>query len=127
MDQTFSDRIRNRFGRAENEHIKEDEESDKEEESDSDDEEWPWLKNFHAVEKREGRIAASCVAYCIDREPIRANFYTEMEEPTQDLADLAFNLFDRWGCVKDDFLYHPVKKGTGIWGEELNRGKILLF
>lgn len=127
MDQAFSDRIRSGFARAEDEHTKDEDESDMEEESDSDDEEWPWLKKNHAEEKRGGRIVASCVAYRIDRKPIRANFYTEMEEPTQDLAELAFDLFDRWGCVKDDFLYHPVKKGTGTWGEELNGGKILFF
>lgn len=127
MDQAFSDRIRNGFGRAEDENVKEEDESDMEEDSDSDDGEWPWLKKYHAEEKRVGQIVASCVAYRIDRKPIRADFYTEMEDPTQELADLAFDLFDRWGCVKDDFLYHSVKKGTGIWGEELNRGKILLF
>lgn len=125
MDQeAYSDRIHNGFARAENEHVKEDDEGDKGEESDS---EWPWLKSYYAEEKKGGQIVGSCVAYRIDRKPIRPYFYTEMEDPTQELADLAFGLFDRWGCIKDDFLYHSVKKGTGIWGEELNRGKILLF
>lgn len=127
MDQTFSDRIRSGFARAEDEHIKDEEERENEEESDSDDEEFPWLKNYHAEEKRGDRIVASCVAQRIDRKAIKANFYEEMGERSEDLADLAFNLFDRWGCINDDILYHPVKKGTGIWGEELNRGKILLF
>lgn len=127
MDQTFSDRIRNGFARSEDEHIKDEEERENEEESDSDDEEFPWLKNYHAKEKRGDRIVASCVAQRIDRKAIKANFYEEMGERSEDLADLAFNLFDRWGCINDDILYHPVKKGTGIWGEELNRGKILLF
>lgn len=123
MDQAFSDRIRTAFA---DERLKDEEERDDEEESDSD-EESPWLKNYHAEEKRGGRIVASCVAHRIDRKPITANFYEEMEELSEDFANLALNLFDRWGCVNDDFLYHPVKKGTGIWGEELNRGKILLF
>ena len=116
MDQAFSDRIRNEDQRMRYEG---------EEESVSDDEESPWLKNYDAEEKRGGQI--SCVAHSINRKPITAKFYTDMEELSQDFADLAFNLFDRWGYVKDDFLYHPVKKGTGIWGEELNRGKILLI
>ena len=128
MDQeAISDRIRNGFARAENELAKEEDEGDMREESDSDDGEWPWLKSYYAEEKEGGQIIGSCVAYRIDRKLIRPYFYTEMKEPTQELADLAFELFDRWGCVKDDFLHHPVKKGTGIWSEELNRGKILLF
>lgn len=127
MDQAFSDGIRNGFALSVDEHIKDEDERENEEGSDSDDEEVPWLKNYYAEEKKGGRIVASCLAQRINRKPIRANFYEEMGEESEDLADLAFNLFDRWGCVKDDILYHPVKTGTGIWGEELNRGKILLF
>lgn len=100
MDQAFSDRIRNGYALSVDEHIKVEDERENEGESDSDDEEVPWLKNYHAEEKRGGRIVASSVAQRIDRKAIRANFYEEMGEETEDLADLAFNLFDRWGCVK---------------------------
>lgn len=128
MDQAFSDRIRNRFARSEDEHIKDEEERENEEALGNDEgESPPWLKNYRAEEKRGGRIVASCVAQSIDRRPITTKFYEEMGEESEDLAHLAFNLFDRWGCVKDDFLYHPVKKGTEAWWEELNRGKILLI
>lgn len=127
MDQAFPDRIRDGFARSEDEHIKDEEDCENEEELGNDGEELPWLKNYQAEEKRGGRIVASCVAQRIDRKPIKTNFYEEMGEESEYLSELAFNLFDRWGCVKDDFLYHPVKKGTGVWGEELNRGKILLI
>lgn len=80
------------------------------------------------IEERRGGVPiANIVAQRIDREPIRVDFYTQMEGPTQDTCDLAFDLFDRWGCIKDDFLRHPIKKGTGVWGEELNQGEMLLF
>ena len=103
------------------------EDEDYEESSIGDYNEWPWLETFEAEETREGVPIAKMVAQRIDREPIRANFYTQMEEPTHDTCELAFDLFDRWGCVKDDFLRHPIKKGTGVWGKELNEGVILLF
>lgn len=50
-----------------------------------------------------------------------------MEEPTQDLRNLAFDLFDNWGCAKDEFLHHPINSGTGVWSEELNQEEIILF
>lgn len=50
-----------------------------------------------------------------------------MEEPTNDLSELAFSLFDRWGNLKSELRNHPIKKGTGIWGEELDEGKFLLI
>lgn len=67
------------------------------------------------------------VTQYIDRESIRANFYFHMEEPTQDLRNLAFDLFDNWGCAKDEFLHHPINSGTGVWSEELNQEEIILF
>lgn len=94
-----------------------------EESSTGDYNEWPWLKTFEAEETREGVPIAKILAQRIDREPIRANFYFQMEEPTQDTCELAYDLFDRWGCIKDDFLHHPIKKGTGVWGKELNEGE----
>lgn len=127
MDPALSDRVRNGFAQSEDEHTKDEEERQDEEVLGNDGEELPWLKNYHAEEKRGGQIVASCAAQQIDRKPIKTKFYEEMGEESEYLAELAFNLFDRWGCVKDDILYHPVKKGTGVWGEELNRGKILLI
>lgn len=100
---------------------------DFEESSIGDYNEWPSLKTFEAEETREGVPIANIVAQRIDREPIRANIYFQMEEPTQDTCELAYDLFDRWGCVKDEFLHHPIKNGTGVWGKELNEGEILLF
>ena len=50
-----------------------------------------------------------------------------MQKPSQATSELAYDLFDRWGCVKNEFLHHPIKRGTGVWGHELNEGQILLF
>ena len=49
-----------------------------------------------------------------------------MEEPSQEISDLAFTLFDLWSHPKSDFKDHPVKKGTGVWGDELDNGELLL-
>ncbi|MCJ1400991.1 hypothetical protein MMC11_004202 [Xylographa trunciseda] len=112
----------------------EDEEDDEEnsEACYSESDEWSWLKTFSPNVKRDvdgkpDQQIASCKAWLIDREPIRSNFYTEMEEPTQDLSDLAFTVFDRWGCLKPEIRDHPVKKGSGVWGKEIDKGRILVI
>ena len=55
-----------------------------------------------------------------------ATFY-RLEEPTNDLSELAFSLFDHWGSLKSELRNHPIKKGTGVWREELDEGKFLLI
>lgn len=50
-----------------------------------------------------------------------------MEEPTNDTYELALHVFDRWGYLKSQFYDHPVKRGTGVWGRELDVGKILFI
>ena len=86
-------------------------------------EDWPWLHHLEvSVENPEKDFIGACSGKIVDREQIRAAFYTEMEAPTQELSELAFGLFDRWGNIKSEYLEHPVKKGSGVWGKELNRG-----
>lgn len=93
--------------------------------------EWPWLKSITIRIKADNSVDDSPIGFChaklINREPIRATFYRDMEEPTHDLSELAFHVFDRWGCLKSKFRDHPVKKGTGIWGAELDESKFLFI
>jgi GNAT superfamily N-acetyltransferase len=58
---------------------------------------------------------------------MRESFWLEMEAPTQETHDLAFDLFDRYGRLNAGFYDHDVNKGTGVWGNELDRGDLLLF
>lgn len=57
----------------------------------------------------------------------RTNFYQDMEEPSAETSELAFELFDRYGRLKSEFKDHPIKKGSGIWKDELDHGPILLI
>lgn len=58
---------------------------------------------------------------------MRASFWSEMEEPSQETSDLAFELFDRYGRLQSDYYQHDILKGTGVWGKELDHGDLLLF
>ncbi|KAL9082518.1 MAG: hypothetical protein Q9165_008867, partial [Trypethelium subeluteriae] len=45
-----------------------------------------------------------------------------MEEPTSGTANLAFDVFDRYGRLRKEFKEHAFKRGTGIWQDELDGG-----
>ena len=93
--------------------------------------EFPWLKNINvhikASDAADSPNVGRCTARLIDRDRIRATFHRDMEEISNDTADLAFDIFDRWGCLKSAYQCHPIKKGTGVWGPELNSGLFLLI
>jgi len=104
---------------------------DEDPESETDEEFKHWLKNISFPIKQSEDPDAPKIGYCIakliDREPIRATFHRDMEEPTNDTVSCAFEIFDRWGNLKSELRNHPVKKGTGVWGPELDCGRILLI
>lgn len=105
---------------------------------DSDDE-FPWCEELNgratlklstdspAVSRRANKQIGSCHAKLIRRGKMRESFWSEMEQPTQETSDLAFDLFDRYGRLNPEFYEHDVNKGTGVWGNELDRGDLLLF
>ena len=116
------------------EDIMDDDDEDDNEDDDSGEfpsDEFPWLKpiNVHikASDAADSPIVGRCTAKLIDRDRIRATFHRDMEEISNDAANLAFDVFDRWGCLKSEHQCHPIKKGNGLWGPELNSGRFLLI
>lgn len=77
--------------------------------------------------RRAQRGIGSCNAKLIRRSMMRESFWVEMEDPTQETHDLAFDLFDRYGRLNRVFYDHVVNKGSGVWGNELDHGDLLLF
>jgi len=76
-----------------------------------------------AAEKKAGY----CEGKLIRRNRIRSTFYHEMEEPSRETSLLAFDLFDRYGRLRSEFKDHTIRKGSGVWGKELDTGDILLI
>lgn len=50
-----------------------------------------------------------------------------MDECSPDAGQIAWMVFDRYGSLKDKFKSHPVHRGTGVWGSELDNGPLLLI
>ena len=75
----------------------------------------------------EPKKVAYCEAKLIRRNQMRDDFYEQMEAPSRDTSMLAFDLFDRYGRLRSEFGTHPVIRGTGVWGQELGHGDMLLI
>jgi GNAT superfamily N-acetyltransferase len=100
--------------------------------------EYEEFAEFKWLEQMDGEITLKTspdselkqIGYC-NSKLIRRNgitsFYADMEEPTRDTAELAFDLFDRYGRLRQEFKEHPIKKGSGIWQKEIDQGDLLLF
>ncbi|PSR84017.1 hypothetical protein BD289DRAFT_482998 [Coniella lustricola] len=89
--------------------------------------EFEWLEQIDGRAIEDKKQLAVCSAKLIRRDHIKAGFWEEMEEPTQETSQLAFELFDRYGRLKPKFYEHEFKRGTGVWGSELDDGDILLI
>ncbi|KAI1833674.1 hypothetical protein DTO006G1_5042 [Penicillium roqueforti] len=50
-----------------------------------------------------------------------------MEEPSEETCDVAFHVFDRYGTVKTKYKDHPVQRGTGVWGNEVDLGPLFFI
>ncbi|KAI0386896.1 hypothetical protein F5Y04DRAFT_242589 [Hypomontagnella monticulosa] len=94
----------------------------------------PWLEVIRSSATWEDMRAvyktkniAACEAKLINRRLVRKSFWSTLEGPTSETSDLAFTLFDRYGRLNREYYEHDFKKGTGVWGKELDHGEILLF
>jgi hypothetical protein len=86
-----------------------------------------WMTNFVAQCTCDGVVVATALARYIHREGIRSEFWEKMEVPSEETCDVAFHVFDRYGTVKAKYKDHPVQRGTGAWGNELDHGPIFLI
>ncbi|TAQ87985.1 hypothetical protein B7494_g3693 [Chlorociboria aeruginascens] len=86
-----------------------------------------WTYDIVVECKYKGEVIGTAFGRYIDRRPIRNNFYVNMEEVAHEMSELAFEIFDRYGYLKTELKEHPVRKGTGAFGEEMDHGGLLLF
>ena len=97
-------------------------------------EEFEWMEAIYGeatipddTSDTKAKRIANCVAKVIHRAEIRASFEADMDLPSRDTSTLASELFDRYGRLKRELREHPVKKGSSVWGKELDTGDFLLI
>ncbi|KAG4429733.1 hypothetical protein IFR05_014784 [Cadophora sp. M221] len=86
-----------------------------------------WLETLIVTCTCEGNEIGRGFGRYVERDFIQENFWRNMEEPCQELSDIVFKLFDRYGRLKEEYITHPVRKGTGYWGAELNFGNLFIL
>lgn len=86
-----------------------------------------WMTTIHVRCICDGKDIGGGKGRYVDRNQIRQTFWRDMEEPCQELSSVAFGLFDRHGRLKQEFMNHTVRKGTGVWGSELDLGSFFVI
>ena len=71
-------------------------------------------------------FVARCEGGVINRSLI-PDLYHDMEECSSFTGDLEYTLFDRHDRLKKEHIEHPTKKGSGIWGAEMNTGYLIFL
>ncbi|KAB8069153.1 hypothetical protein BDV29DRAFT_183318 [Aspergillus leporis] len=86
-----------------------------------------WRDNITAKCTHEGKAIGRVIARFIYRGMITKNFWEEMDECSQETGKVAWTVFNRYGFLREKFKSHPVHRGTGVWGSELDDGPLLLI
>lgn len=68
-----------------------------------------------------------CRAKLVLRDRIHANFGAYATSATPEMKRMAHDLFDRYGRLRTEFKDHTFMSGSGVWGDELSVGDILLI
>lgn len=79
-----------------------------------------WIQGVCVHCSYEGQVIGQGSGWYVQRDRIRDSFWRDMDGPSQGLSDAAFDLFDRYGRLRKEWKDHPVRKGTGVWGSELD-------
>ncbi|OBT56864.1 hypothetical protein VE04_02992 [Pseudogymnoascus sp. 24MN13] len=86
-----------------------------------------WMHTIHVHCSSASKEIGRAFGRFVRRDRITANFWRDMEEPCQELSSVAFELFDRYGRLKREFVDHTVRKGSGCWGSELDLGPLFII
>ena len=86
-----------------------------------------WLEQWYGIAKFQKETIGRLDAKLIHRDHFVGSFAEDIDQPSEGAAQMALDLFDRYGRLRPEFLQHPFKKGSGVWGDELSSGDLLLL
>jgi hypothetical protein len=86
-----------------------------------------WMRTIHVRCSYDGKEIGRGLGRYVNRDRIRDAFWRDMEQPCEELSKVAFQLFDRYGRLKQELKDHMIRKGTGVWGSELDLGPLFII
>lgn len=93
-----------------------------------------WLKVLVGTAKLEGVSVAHVVAHIVERaeEPAgwSSRFISGRESKSREdheLDQLAWSVFNQRGGLRKQHYTHEVKRGSGVWAEEVGKGFLVLI
>lgn len=86
-----------------------------------------WLEIIQVRCTANGKDIGSALGRYIHRQRIKQTFWQSMEEVSHYMSNLAFETFDRYGYLKKGLKEHPVQRGTGVWGNEMDLGPLFFI
>ncbi|RPA85160.1 hypothetical protein BJ508DRAFT_359244 [Ascobolus immersus RN42] len=85
-----------------------------------------WVEVLAAsIQTKDGTEIGGGFARWIRRGSQKLTFWEDLERISDDVCRLAFGIFTRYGQLKDEIINHPVRKGSSVWGKEVDHGSFL--
>eukprot|EP01113_Clastostelium_recurvatum_P008602 TRINITY_DN14085_c0_g1_i1.p1 TRINITY_DN14085_c0_g1~~TRINITY_DN14085_c0_g1_i1.p1 ORF type:complete len:615 (+),score=101.38 TRINITY_DN14085_c0_g1_i1:68-1846(+) len=69
---------------------------------------------------------ASATLLLIHKDRMKRDFYEIMDMHSDETSRLATSIFTDRGLIRPKLISNPAERGSGVWGEEINNGSILL-
>ncbi|KAM0458173.1 hypothetical protein ACHAPV_001549 [Trichoderma viride] len=80
-----------------------------------------------AIDKGKPDCVGRCKSLLIRRSRIKRSFHSDMGELFIDTSSMGLDLFNRYGQLRPAFKKGSARSGSGIWGDELDDGDILMI
>jgi GNAT superfamily N-acetyltransferase len=85
-----------------------------------------WMHTIIVKCRAEDTDIGTGIGRYVRRGFITPNFRRDMDRPCQELSSIAYEIFDRYGRLRQEFKNHAVLKGTGVFGNELDDGDLFV-
>ncbi|KAF7558111.1 hypothetical protein G7Z17_g81 [Cylindrodendrum hubeiense] len=82
---------------------------------------------IHSDKSKPPVQVGKALGFIIRRSAIQPDFHETMTIRHKGIMNFSLDLFDRYGRLKEEIRQHTLRKGSGVWKEELDNGNLVLI